>query len=226
MKSVRKELWVIGAGAILVGLGALLSNTALRTSSPSSRRNTTTASQASKPAISVPPRCRTHQLTLQVAQRNGIAAGSIVLKRLHNTSHQGCSLQGIPHVHTFVTAHPSAPLPFHQEITYAKYPTQPVILPPNGWASFYEIITAHHYDPSLATIHMTIQWRLPEAVHPIVVETSSGGDRLVSVFVSGIYPGKYPSHTPGIQWSNSGHPSTASPVPSQKKSEATSYDAP
>ena len=222
MKSFRRELWVIGAGGlsvILVGLAAFLSITPRRSSSPlSSRTNTAAASsEASKSSTSIPPHCRTSQLTLRIGDWIGFAGGSIILKQLHNTSHEACSIQGTPRVHTFVTAHPSEALPVHQEITYAKHPMQPVILAPDGWASFYESITAHHYDRSLAAIQLTTQLRLPGAVHPIVVETSPGGDRLVSIFVSGIYPGKYPSNTPGIQWSNSGHPPTSPPLPAHRK---------
>lgn len=224
MPSFRKELWFMGVGVIvLVGLGALLART---TRYPLPAYPIITASNIKSLVTSSPPRCRTSQLALQVAQRNGIAGGSIVLKQLHNISVQSCSLQGAPQLHTFVTAHPSAPLPFRQEIAYSSRPAPAVVITPGGWASFYEIITAHHYDSLLKTFSITSQWRLPGATHPITVETTSGGDRVVSLFISDVYPGKYPANTPGIQWSsNSGQPPTHPPLPAhrQKVPGATSY---
>jgi hypothetical protein len=126
-------------------------------------------------------------------------------------------------VHTFVTDHPTAVLPFRQETTYATHPTGSVIIAPGGWASFYEIIHADNYDPTLTLPPMTSRWRLPGATRPIVTDISpshtiTSGYRIITVFVSTIYSGKFPSHTPGIQWSNSsGHPPTHPPLPAHRK---------
>ncbi len=201
---------------VLAGLGVWIS-------ARSQENPTRSAASANTNDVStsLPPRCRTDQLTWQVAQRNGIAGGSIVLKRLHNISHQGCSLQGSPHVHTFVTAQPSAALPFRQETIYAPHPSGSVVIAPGGWASFYEIIHADNYDPTLTLPPMTSRWRLPGATQPIATaispsHTITGGYRIITVFVSNIYSGKFPSHTPGIQWSNnSGHP----PLPARQKKD-------
>ncbi len=222
MTSFRKTFWFMGVGVIwvaLIALGAMEFQG--RFSSP---KPAFPSHFASATAGSVPPSCRTSQLTLRLGDQNGIAGGSIVLKQLHNVSHQACSLQGTLRVHTFVSAHPSAPLPFRLDITYGTKAGQPVVIKPKGWASFYEVVHYLRYDPTLSLPPLSSQWQLPGASRTLFMETAPdshktiGAYRIISVFISHIYPGKTPSHTLGIQWSNhSGHPPSAPPLRSRKK---------